>query len=196
MACIDFDHTRRVAVVICCFAGCSALTLVFVIAWPSAMTSCPTYLKRWGRSMMGIVGIPMTNAEPQWFSLKELARFNGNPEGSQILLAVGGEVFDVTFEARFYGPNGAYGVFAAQDSTRALSRGSLDQLDWKAPKSLDLSDFRDKDWDQVVEQVQFYREKYQTVGGLIDGVRLPHWVATRLGGVAEEVWRRQQSPTE
>jgi membrane-associated progesterone receptor component len=46
------------------------------------------------------------------FTLEELSRFR---EGEKIYLALGGKVYDVTKSAMFYGPGGAYHVFAGRD---------------------------------------------------------------------------------
>jgi len=55
------------------------------------------------------------------FTLEELSKYR---EGDRIYLALGGKVYDVTKSAMFYGPGGAYHVFAGRDGM--FSRRFLD----------------------------------------------------------------------
>ena len=48
------------------------------------------------------------------FTLDELLKYR---DGERIYLALGGKVYDVTKSAMFYGPGGAYHVFAGRDGT-------------------------------------------------------------------------------
>jgi len=118
-----------------------------------------------------------------WFTRAELALHDGKDDSKPLLLSIGGEVFDVTFESRFYGPGSGYAVFAARDATRALTRTSLDSKDYDGAGALRVDDFTEQDWDRFVEQLQFYRDKYKLVGGLSDGAAIPVGVARRAGGV-------------
>lgn len=78
-----------------------------------------------------------------------------------IYLGIGGDVFDVTASAGFYGPSGPYRVFSGRDSTRALTLGVLDQDD---VESRDLSDFGPREWELLEQQHAFYKNKYPKVG--------------------------------
>lgn len=128
-------------------------------------------------------------ASMRWFTTDDLAVYNGTDEGLPILLAIGGEVFDVTPGARFYGPEGPYKVFAARDSSRALTKGSLNEEDWKGDKAIYLGDFQQHDWDALRDQVFFYRGKYRLAGGLRGGAHMTRELAEELGGVALQAWR-------
>ena len=48
------------------------------------------------------------------FTLEELSKYR---DGEKIYLALGGKVYDVTKSAMFYGPGGAYHIFAGRDGT-------------------------------------------------------------------------------
>ena len=48
------------------------------------------------------------------FTIEELSKYR---DGDKIYLALGGKVYDVTKSAMFYGPGGAYHVFAGRDGT-------------------------------------------------------------------------------
>jgi hypothetical protein len=57
-------------------------------------------------------------------SPEELARGTG-AGGGRVLLAVLGNVFDVTAGRRHYGPGGAYAFFAGRDASRAYATGDF-----------------------------------------------------------------------
>ena len=101
-----------------------------------------------------------------------LRRYRGLEANQPILLALNGDVFDVTAGRRFYGPDAGYKVFAGVDATRSLSLGSLDAADAALGKSHDLRDFdaRPAAWDTLFEQHAFYGTKYGRVGRLVDAV--------------------------
>jgi membrane-associated progesterone receptor component len=160
--------------------------LVLALSWDGGGVQCPVWLKRLWPG-------PATSrgeaSSVRWYTREELSGFDGQDPSKPLLLSMGGEVFDVSHESRFYGPSAPYAVFAAKDSTRALTLGSLERKDYEGPSSLDLSDFQAKDWARVREQLQFYREKYPLVGGLTDGVRIPVSEAEEAGGVCLQVAR-------
>ena len=93
----------------------------------------------------------------------------GVDESKPILLAMNGDVFDVTAGRRFYGPESGYRIFAGVDATRSLSTGSLDAADAAAPMWNNMRDFNDRPstWDTLLEQYAFYGSKYGRVGRLV-----------------------------
>jgi dihydroorotate dehydrogenase len=94
----------------------------------------------------------------------ELKEYNGSIEGGkkQILMAVGGKIFDVTSSRQFYGPGSPYAVFAGKACTRALVLGSLDK------KEIDRKDdVRGLEPTRVKEQVAYYEKKYNQVGVMV-----------------------------
>ena len=60
---------------------------------------------------------PLPTATPRVWSAACLARTNAPPV---LLLAVAGEVFDVSAGKSFYGPNRTYGLFAGRDASNAF----------------------------------------------------------------------------
>jgi predicted heme/steroid binding protein len=100
------------------------------------------------------------------FTRLELARYDGSDESMPILLAIGGEVFDVTAKGKqYYGKDAPYNIFAGKDSSRSLSLGSFDDRD---VYNGDTSDFDEQQLKQLKEQIEFYREKYGPAVGVID----------------------------
>ncbi|KAJ2684106.1 hypothetical protein H4R19_006927 [Coemansia spiralis] len=63
------------------------------------------------------------------FTLQELRQHDGTSPGLPILLAIEGDVYDVTLGSAFYGPGGSYSLFAGRDATRAFGTNCLTRED-------------------------------------------------------------------
>lgn len=96
-------------------------------------------------------------------TLEQLAGFDGRDEAKPLLLAVRGRLYDVSAGKDFYGPGGAYHVFAGKECSRALAtmqvkdsacNGNLEDLDEKQLKTL-------ADWEAR------FSKKYGIVGEVI-----------------------------
>lgn len=70
------------------------------------------------------------------FTLEELLKYNGSDSDKPILLALKGDVFDVS-AVDFYKPDGPYSKLAGRDASRALGRMDLSE---EAITSSNLSD--------------------------------------------------------
>lgn len=100
------------------------------------------------------------------FTVAELREYDG-VKNERILLAVNGKVFDVTNRGKaFYGPNGAYGIFAGRDASRGLALFRLDK-DVIKDEYDDLSDLEPSDMEGVREWEMQFMEKYDFVGRLL-----------------------------
>lgn len=110
-------------------------------------------------------------AEPQLpklrrdFTIKELREYDGNQPDGRVLVAVNGNVYDVTKGKRFYGPGGPYASFAGRDASRNLATFSVvpndkDEYD-------DLSDLNMMEMDSVRDWEMQFKEKYDFVGKLL-----------------------------
>ncbi|CAM8910022.1 unnamed protein product [Rhodiola kirilowii] len=62
-------------------------------------------------------------------SAQQLRQFDGTDPSKPIYLAVKGRIFDVTSGKSFYGPGGAYEMFAGKDASRALAKMSKNEDD-------------------------------------------------------------------
>jgi len=72
---------------------------------------------------------PKTNVWSK-YTPRTLAIYDGTGkydgrDGSTILLAINGKVFDVTTGRNFYGPGGPYGNFAGRDASRGMAKQSF-----------------------------------------------------------------------
>lgn len=98
----------------------------------------------------------------------EIAPFNG-VGGKRIYLAVDGVVFDMSSHETgpsFYGPGGAYGVFAGRDASIGLASMQTDPAQWKRTSVTELSaSERDIVYDWLIR----FRNKYTIVGSCIEG---------------------------
>lgn len=98
------------------------------------------------------------------FTVEELKEYNGTGPDGRILVAVNGNVYDVTKGARFYGPGGPYAAFGGRDASRGLATFSVvpgkDDYD-------DLSDLNTDEMNSVKEWEEQFKERYDYVGKLL-----------------------------
>jgi hypothetical protein len=98
------------------------------------------------------------------YTPSELARFNGTVTGRKIMLAVLGEVFDVTAGKRFYAPPSHYAFFSGRDGSRVFVTGEFNGTG-DIP-SHHVTDLTDEQLLQVDDWRQQYHEKYTYMGVL------------------------------
>ncbi|KAJ2551064.1 hypothetical protein EV175_003832 [Coemansia sp. RSA 1933] len=63
------------------------------------------------------------------FTQQELASFDGSNPDLPLLLAVEGDVYDVSSGRGFYGPGSAYNIFVGRDASRAFATNCLSRKD-------------------------------------------------------------------
>eukprot|EP00941_MAST-03F_sp_MAST-3F-sp1_P004904 g4904.t1 len=98
-----------------------------------------------------------------WMSPEELARHDGSDASLPLLLAFGGEIFDVTNGSDFYKKGAPYNVFTGNHYTRALVLQSLNAEDL----TNDLSDLSVDRLRDFRETQYFYRNRYALVARLL-----------------------------
>ncbi|KAJ2908038.1 Dihydrodipicolinate synthase [Coemansia aciculifera] len=100
---------------------------------------------------------------------REIAQYTGHNNGP-ILIAVKGKVYDVSLGRGFYGPGGAYSVFAGRDASRLLAQQSFDdgitEVELDAPIDA-LDDLSDEDKESLDSYVGLFSVKYQCIGDLV-----------------------------
>lgn len=100
----------------------------------------------------------------QDFNLKQLKEYDGTGEDGRVLVAVNGNVYDVTKGKSFYGPGGPYSSFAGRDASRGLATFSVSEV---SDEYDDLSDLKTSEMDQIREWDTQFSEKYAYVGKLL-----------------------------
>jgi membrane-associated progesterone receptor component len=91
---------------------------------------------------------------------EELSKHTGEDPYRPILFAVRGQVYDVTDARSFYGPGGAYGVFAGREIARALGKMAITADEC----SDDLGDFTDNEHGVLKDWETKFQAKYKIVG--------------------------------
>ncbi|KAH8356214.1 hypothetical protein KR200_008291 [Drosophila serrata] len=99
------------------------------------------------------------------FTVKELRQYDGNQPDGRVLVAVNGNIYDVSKGKRFYGPGGPYATFAGKDASRNLATFSVNSND--KDEYDDLSDLTAVEMDSVREWEMQFKEKYELVGKLL-----------------------------
>ncbi|KAL6531319.1 Membrane steroid-binding protein 2 [Orobanche hederae] len=59
----------------------------------------------------------------------ELKQYDGSDPKKPLLMAIKGQIYDVTQSRSFYGPGGPYSLFAGRDASRALAKMSFEDKD-------------------------------------------------------------------
>jgi len=121
----------------------------------------------WTRHRKATILTPNRNSgrhsavERRDYTLQELQALKAN--GGSLLVAVRGDVYDVSGSSSMFGPEQPFHVYVGADCSRALAKMSFDPADLN--KSLDglaaaeLSNL--EDW------VQSFAQKYECVGRLL-----------------------------
>ncbi|THG06182.1 membrane steroid-binding protein 1-like [Camellia sinensis] len=93
---------------------------------------------------------------------EELKVYDGSDPKRPLLMAIKGQIYDVTQSRMFYGPGGPYALFAGKDASRALAKMSFEEQDLTGdisglgPFELDAS----QDWEYK------FMTKYAKVGSV------------------------------
>uniref|UniRef100_A0A1J3CEZ3 Membrane steroid-binding protein 2 n=1 Tax=Noccaea caerulescens TaxID=107243 RepID=A0A1J3CEZ3_NOCCA len=59
----------------------------------------------------------------------ELKQYDGSDSKKPLLMAIKGQIYDVSQSRMFYGPGGPYALFAGKDASRALAKMSFEDSD-------------------------------------------------------------------
>ncbi|KAI5569957.1 hypothetical protein BDE02_12G113400 [Populus trichocarpa] len=60
---------------------------------------------------------------------EELKQYDGTDSKNPLLMAIKGQIYDVSQSRMFYGPGGPYALFAGKDASRALAKMSFEDKD-------------------------------------------------------------------
>uniref|UniRef100_A0A0A9FH22 Cytochrome b5 heme-binding domain-containing protein n=1 Tax=Arundo donax TaxID=35708 RepID=A0A0A9FH22_ARUDO len=91
---------------------------------------------------------------------EELRAYDGSDPKKPLLVAIKGQIYDVTQSRMFYGPGGPYALFAGRDASRALAKMSFEPNDLTS----DVSGLGPFEVEALQEWEYKFKSKYITVG--------------------------------
>ncbi|GAA0165536.1 hypothetical protein Leryth_012678 [Lithospermum erythrorhizon] len=96
-------------------------------------------------------------------TIEQLRQYSGGDASKPIYVAIRGRIFDVTTAITFYGPGGAYSMFAGKDASRALAKMSKEEEDVCA----NLDGLTDKELGVLADWEKKFQAKYPVVGRVV-----------------------------
>ncbi|PKA66444.1 Membrane steroid-binding protein 2 [Apostasia shenzhenica] len=93
---------------------------------------------------------------------EELSAYDGSDPKKPLLMAIKGQIYDVTQSRMFYGPGGPYALFAGKDASRALAKMSFEQKDLTG----DISGLGPFELDALQDWEYKFMSKYVKVGSI------------------------------
>ncbi|KDP30537.1 hypothetical protein JCGZ_15246 [Jatropha curcas] len=94
---------------------------------------------------------------------QELRAYDGSDPSKPLLMAIKGQIYDVSSSRMFYGPGGPYAKFAGRDASRALALLSFDPQDLTG----NLKGLSDSELEVLQDWEYKFMEKYVKVGQLV-----------------------------
>ncbi|KAJ1694168.1 hypothetical protein LUZ63_010866 [Rhynchospora breviuscula] len=93
---------------------------------------------------------------------EELKAYDGSDPKKPLLMAIKGQIYDVTQSRMFYGPGGPYALFAGRDASRALAKMSFEPQDLTS----DISGLGPFELDALQDWEYKFMSKYVKVGSI------------------------------
>ncbi|RID58815.1 hypothetical protein BRARA_F02083, partial [Brassica rapa] len=91
---------------------------------------------------------------------EELKQYDGSDSKKPLLMAIKGQIYDVSQSRVFYGPGGPYALFAGKDASRALAKMSFEENDLTG----DVSGLGPFELDALQDWEYKFTSKYVKVG--------------------------------
>ncbi|GLU24237.1 hypothetical protein SLE2022_401870 [Rubroshorea leprosula] len=91
---------------------------------------------------------------------EELKQYDGLDPEKPLLMAIKGQIYDVSQSRMFYGPGGPYALFAGKDASRALAKMSFEENDLTG----DISGLGPFELDALQDWEYKFMTKYAKVG--------------------------------
>ncbi|CAH1430270.1 unnamed protein product [Lactuca virosa] len=95
-------------------------------------------------------------------SEEKLKAYDGNDPEKPLLMAIKGQIYDVSQSRMFYGPGGPYALFAGKDASRALAKMSFEDKDLNG----DLTGLGAFELDALQDWEYKFMSKYVKVGSI------------------------------
>lgn len=96
---------------------------------------------------------------------EELLEYDGRDASKPLLMAIKGQVYDVSYSRTFYGPGGPYALFAGKDASRALAKMSFEEKDLTG----DIEGLTPYELDALTDWEFKFESKYVKVGRIVPG---------------------------
>lgn len=96
-------------------------------------------------------------------SPQQLNAYDGTDPSKPIYVAVKGRIFDVTTGDSFYGPGGAYAMFAGKDASRALAKMTKSEEEITSS----LEGLSEKEMGVLNDWEKKFEAKYPIVGRVV-----------------------------
>ncbi|KAK8942345.1 Membrane steroid-binding protein 2 [Platanthera zijinensis] len=106
--------------------------------------------------------IPLEPVQIGEVTIDELKAYDGSDPKKPLLMAIKGNIYDVSRSRMFYGPGGPYALFAGRDASRALALMSFDHNDLTG----NLEGLRSPELEVLQDWEEKFMEKYVKVGRL------------------------------
>ncbi|MCD9646912.1 Membrane steroid-binding protein 1 [Datura stramonium] len=122
-------------------------------------------------------------------SEEELKQYDGSDSKKPLLMAIKGQIYDVSQSRMFYGPGGPYALFAGKDASRALAKMSFEEKDLTG----DISDLGPFELEALQDWEYKFMSKYVKVGTVKQTVPVSDGAAN---GEPVESTDREAKPAE
>ncbi|KAL7616916.1 hypothetical protein Lser_V15G01781 [Lactuca serriola] len=104
---------------------------------------------------------------------EELKTYDGTDPKKPVLMAIKGQIYDVSSSRMFYGAGGTYGEWSGKDASRAIAKLSFEEEDLNS----DLAGLRKEELEALDDWEIMFRSKYVKVGSIKDPKKnLPAWI--------------------
>ncbi|KGN60482.1 membrane steroid-binding protein 1 [Cucumis sativus] len=90
----------------------------------------------------------------------DLKQYDGSDSQKPLLMAIKGQIYDVSQSRMFYGPGGPYALFAGKDASRALAKMSFEEKDLTG----DISGLGPSELEMLQDWEYKFMSKYVKVG--------------------------------
>ncbi|XP_023732301.1 probable serine/threonine-protein kinase PBL25 [Lactuca sativa] len=106
-------------------------------------------------------------------SEEELKAYDGTDPRKPVLLAIKGQIYDVSSARMFYGAGGTYGEWSGKDASRAIAKFSFEEEDLNR----DLTGLGKVELEALDDWDIMFRSKYVKVGSIENPKKnLPAWI--------------------
>lgn len=112
---------------------------------------------------------------------EELRAYDGSDPKKPLLMAIKGQIYDVTQSRMFYGPGGPYALFAGRDASRALAKMSFEPNDLTG----DISGLGPFEVEALQEWEYKFMSKYVKVGTIKKTIPVSEGDAAGHAGTSE-----------